>query len=143
MYASEACKLPSVHAKIPATSSVEEIVPEDSCIDGIRLSVTKTNRAIPDCSLFPISNLHPRGFAVSSTLPATSAYGIIAFAGDGYRFCARARALARHPLQMFVYPERWGDFPQTQRPVSRPASLAYYLLVTSIYFSNYIYFWDA
>lgn len=134
MYASEACKLPSVHAKIPATSSVEEIVPEDSCIDGIRLSVTKTNRAIPDCSFFPISNLHPRGFAVSSTLPATSAYGIIAFAGDGYRFCARARALARHPLQMFVCLERWGDFPQTRRSGSRPASLAYCLLTCPIYF---------
>jgi len=112
------------------------MVPEDSCSDGIRLSVTKTNRAIPDCSFFPISNLHPRGFAVSSTLPVTSAYGIIAFAGDGSRFCARARALARHPLQTFVCPERWGDFPQTWRSGSRPASLARYWFPGSIYFLN-------
>ncbi len=116
------------------------MIPEDSCSDGIQLCVSKNNREIPECSFFPISNLHPRGFAVSSIFPETSAFCIIAFSGDGSRFCARARALARHPLQMFVYPEWWGDFPQTERPVSRPASLAYYLLMFLLHFSNYIYF---
>jgi hypothetical protein len=73
--------------------------------------------------LIPISNLHPRGFAVSSIHPETSALHHRIYRGWS-RFCARARALARHPLQMFVCPERWGDFPQTRRPVSRPSSLA-------------------
>jgi hypothetical protein len=36
--------------------------------------VSKNNREIPNCSLFPIFNLHPRGFAVSSTFPETSTY---------------------------------------------------------------------
>ena len=53
---------------------MEEKVLEDSCSDGIRLCVSKNNREISDCSLFPIFNLHPRGFAVSSTFPETSTY---------------------------------------------------------------------
>jgi hypothetical protein len=81
IYASEASKLPSVPAKISWHSSVKEMVPEDSCSDGIRLCVTKNNREIPDCSLFPISNLHPRGFAVSSILPETSALASSHFQG--------------------------------------------------------------
>lgn len=55
--------------------------PEDSCSDGIRLRVSKNNREIPECSFFPISNLHPRGFAVSSTLPETSAFASSHFQG--------------------------------------------------------------
>jgi hypothetical protein len=47
-YASEARKLPSVPAKISYHSPVKEMVPEDSCSDGIRLCVSKNNREIPD-----------------------------------------------------------------------------------------------
>jgi len=86
-------------------------------------------------SLLPDFQLAPTRIRRFIHFPWDLSFRIIAFSGDGSRFCARARALARHPLQMFVYPERWGDFPQTQRPVSRPASLAYYLLVISLYFS--------
>ncbi len=55
--------------------------PEDSCSDGIRLRVSKNNREIPECSFFPISNLHPRGFAVSFILPETSASASSHFQG--------------------------------------------------------------
>ena len=61
--------------------SVKETFLEDSCSDGIRLCVSKINREIPDCSLFPISNLHPRGFAVSSIFPETSAFASSHFQG--------------------------------------------------------------
>ena len=59
------------------------MVPEDSCSDGIRLCVYKNNREIPECSFFPISNLHPRGFAVSSIFPWDLSVSIIAFSGSG------------------------------------------------------------
>ena len=89
------------------------------------------------CSQFPTCTHEDSPFHPFSLRPQLFSC-IIALSGNGYRFCASARALARHPLQMFVYPERWGDFPQTFRPVSRPASLACYSLISHIYFS-YIY----
>ena len=48
--------------------------------------------------------LHPQGFAVSSASRATSALGHHRFDAVRSRFCARARALALHPLGMSVCP---------------------------------------
>jgi hypothetical protein len=62
---------------------------------------------LPDFQLAPT---RIRRFIHSSLRPQRWHHRIFR---EWFRFCARARALARHPLQMFVYPERWGDFPQT------------------------------
>ena len=101
----------------------------------------QNNREIPDCSLsrFPTCTHEDSPFHPFSLRPQRMHHRI--FRGWS-RFCARARALARHPLQMFVCPERWGDFPQTRRPVSRPASLAF-CLSASIYFLVIYIFWES
>jgi len=46
--ASDACKLPSVTAKISCHPAGKIL--EDSCSDGIQLCVSKNNREIPYCS---------------------------------------------------------------------------------------------
>ena len=78
--ASEACKLPSVPAKFPTT-----------CRGGKghgrllqwRHSAMRIRKQSGDSGLLliPISNLHPRGFAVSSIFPETSASASSHFQG--------------------------------------------------------------
>ena len=60
--------------------AVEGKVMEDSCSDGIQLCVSK-QPGDSGLLLIPISNLHPRGFAVSSIIPETSASASLHFQG--------------------------------------------------------------
>jgi len=69
--------------------------------------------------------LHPQGFAVSSAFSATSALRHHSFNAARSRFCARAGALAPHPLGCLCV-QWWRDFPHRPELASgsRPSSLA-------------------
>jgi len=107
--------------------------PEDSCSDGIRLCVSKNNREIPELSSsrFPTCTHEVRRFI---HFPETSASAsshfqrmvIVSVPGPGLSPDILYRcSCIRSGGETFLRP---------RRPVSRPASLAYYLLVTSYIF---------
>src|SRR5512139_3145055 len=114
------------------------MVPEDSCSDGIQLCVSKDNRKIPECSFFPISNLHPRGFAVSSTLPETSASASSHFQGV-VLVSVPEPGLSPDILYRCSCIRSGGE--TFLRPKARqPSSLSRILPIDSLYiFFNYIY----
>ena len=65
--------------------------------------------------------LHPQGFAVSSASRATSALQHHSFNAVRSRFCARARALALHPLGNVCVSSGGGTF---HTGLNRPAAAA-------------------
>ncbi len=78
--------------------------------------------------------LHPQGFAVSSAFSATSAFRHHSFNAARSRFCARAGALAPHPLGCLCV-QWWRDFPHRPELASgsRPSSLALSRIPVSVY----------